>query len=152
MRKTTMNINDYLLTSLRDGQSAEDLAKDLSSALQAAEKQLAEEKAAKEQSSQLKSDLCNCLRNYVSCAHKKTYDRLVEIHGHDFTDDELIKIIDNTIKNSAVAIKLYDDFFDGCGNEATITQKLCNNKENTNKTTVTNWEKLFNDFFDKYNL
>ena len=138
MRKTTMNINDYLLTSLRDGQSAEDLAKDLSSALQAAEKQLAEEKAAKEQSSQLKSDLCNCLRNYVSCAHKKTYDRLVEIHGHDFTDDELIKIIDNTIKNTAVAIKLYDAFFDGCGNEAT--------------TTATNWEKLFNDFFDKYNL
>lgn len=88
----------------------------------------------------------------MSCAHKKTYDRLVEIHGHDFTDDELIKIIDNTIKNSAVAIKLYDDFFDGYGNEATITQKLCDNKENTNKTTVTNWEKLFNDFFDKYNL
>ena len=48
MRKTTMNINDYLLTSLRDGQSAEEIAKDLSSALQAAEKQLAEEKAAKE--------------------------------------------------------------------------------------------------------
>lgn len=133
-----MNINDYLLTSLRDGQSAEDLAKNLSAALQAAEKQLTEEKAAKEQSSQLKSDLCNCLRNYVSCAHKKTYDRLVEIHGHDFTDDELIKIIDNTIKNSAVAIKLYDDFFDGCDSKAT--------------TTVTNWEKLFNDFFDKYNL
>lgn len=91
-----------------------------------------EEKAAKEQSSQLKSDLCNCLRNYVSCAHKKTYDRLVEIHGHD----ELIKIIDNTIKNTAVAIKLYD-VFDDCGSKATTTQ---------------NWEKLFNDFFDKYNL
>lgn len=136
-----MNINDYLLTSLRDGQSAEDLAKDLSAALQAAEKQLAEEKAAKEQSSQLKSDLCNCLRNYASAVHPKTYNRLIEIHGHDFTDDELIKIIDNTIKNSAVAIKLYDDFFDGCGNEATTTQNP-----------VTNWEKLFNDFFDKYNL
>ena len=135
-----MNINDYLLTSLRDGQSAEEIAKDLSSALQAAEKQLAEEKAAKEQSSQLKSDLCNCLRNYVSCTHKKTYDRLVEIHGHDFTDDELIKIIDNTIKNSAVALKLYD-VFDSCGSKAATTQ-----------TTVTNWEKLFNDFFDKYNL
>lgn len=132
-----MNINDYLLTSLRDGQSAEEIAKDLSSALQAAEKQLAEEKAAKEQNSQLKTDLCNCLRNYVSAAHPKIYNRLIEIHGHDFTDDELIKIIDNTIKNTAVAIKLYD-VFDGCGNEAT--------------TTVTNWEKLFNDFFDKYNL
>lgn len=135
-----MNINDYLLTSLRDGQSAEDLAKDLSAALQAAEKQLAEEKAAKEQNSQLKTDLCNCLRNYVSCAHKKTYDRLVEIHGHDFTDDELIEIIDNTIKNTAVAIKLCDVF-----DEATTTK-------NANKTTVTNWEKLFDDFFDKYNL
>lgn len=135
-----MNINDYLLTSLRDGQSAEDLAKDLSAALQAAEKQLAEEKAAKEQSSQLKTDLCNCLRNYVSCAHKKTYDRLIDLHGHDFTDDELIKIIDNTIKNTAVAIKLCDVF-----DEATTTK-------NANKTTVTNWEKLFDDFFDKYNL
>ena len=134
MRKTTMNINDYLLTSLRDGQSAEDLAKDLSSALQAAEKQLAEEKAAKEQGSQLKSDLCNCLRNYASTVHPKTYNRLIEIHGHDFTDDELIKIIDNTIKNTAVAIKLYD-VFDDCDSKAT-----------------TNWEKLFNDFFDKYNL
>lgn len=40
-----MNINDYLLTSLRDGQSAEEIAKDLSSALQAAEKQLAEEQS-----------------------------------------------------------------------------------------------------------
>ena len=140
MRKTTMNINDYLLTSLRDGQSAEDLAKDLSAALQAAEKQLTEEKTAKEQSSQLKSDLCNCLRNYASAAHPKTYNRLIEIHGHDFTDDELIKIIDNTIKNTAVAIKLYD-VFDGCDSKATTTQ-----------TTVTNWEKLFNDFFDKYNL
>ncbi|MCI7444527.1 MAG: hypothetical protein MSA89_15840 [Clostridium sp.] len=136
MRKTTMNINDYLLTSLRDGQSAEDLAKDLSSALQAAEKQLAEEKAAKEQSSQLKTDLCNCLRNYASAMHPKTYNRLIEIHGHDFTDDELIKIIDNTIKNTAVAIKLCDVF-----DEATTTQN-----------TVTNWEKLFNDFFDKYDL
>lgn len=135
-----MNINDYLLTSLRDGQSAEDLAKDLSSALQAAEKQLAEEKAAKEQSSQLKSDLCNCLRNYASAVHPKTYNRLIEIHGHDFTDDELIKIIDNTIKNTAVAIKLCDVF-----DEATTTK-------NANKTTVTSWEKLFNDFFDKYNL
>ena len=135
-----MNINDYLLTSLRDGQSAEDLAKDLSSALQSAEQQIAKEKAAKEQSSQLKSDLCNCLRNYVSCAHKKTYDRLIDLHGHDFTDDELIKIIDNTIKNTAVAIKLCDVF-----DEATIPQ-------NANKTTVTNWEKIFNDFFDKYNL
>lgn len=140
MRKTTMNINDYLLTSLRDGQSAENLAKDLSAALQAAEKQLAEEKAAKEQSSQLKSDLCNCLRNYASAVHPKTYNKLVEIHGHDFTDDELIKIIDNTIKNTAVAIKLYD-VFDDCGSKATTTQN-----------TVTNWEKLFNDFFDKYNL
>lgn len=139
-----MNINDYLLTSLRDGQSAEDLAKDLSSALQAAEKQLAEEKAAKEQSSQLKSDLCNCLRNYASAVHPKTYNRLIEIHGHDFTDDELIKIIDNTIKNTAVAIKLYDVF-----DEATTTKKLC---DNANKTTVTSWKKLFNDFFDKYNL
>lgn len=139
-----MNINDYLLTSLRDGQSAEDLAKDLSSALQAAEKQLAEEKAAKEQSSQLKSDLCNCLRNYTSTMHPKTYNKLVEIHGHDFTDDELIEIIDNTIKNTAVAIKLCDVF-----DEATTTKKLC---DNTNKTTVTSWEKLFNDFFDKYNL
>ena len=140
MRKTTMNINDYLLTSLRDGQSAEEIAKDLSSALQAAEKQLAEEKAAKEQSSQLKSNLCNCLRNYASTVHPKTYNKLIEIHGHDFTDDELIKIIDNTIKNTAVAIKLYD-VFDGCGSKATTTQ-----------TAVTNWEKLFNDFFDKYNL
>ena len=126
-----MNINDYLLTSLRDGQSAEDLAKDLSSALQAAEKQLAEEKAAKEQSSQLKSDLCNCLRNYASTVHSKTYNKFVEMLGHDFTDDELIEIIDNTIKNTAIEIKLCD---------------------NVNKTTVTNWDKLFNDFFDKYNL
>lgn len=141
-----MNINDYLLTSLRDGQSAEDLAKDLSSALQAAEKQLAEEKAAKEQSSQLKSDLCNCLRNYASAAHPKIYDKLIEIHGHDFTDDELIDLIDRTIKNTAITLDLYESF----GGFATT--KLCNNKENTNKTTVTNWEKLFNDFFDKYNL
>lgn len=139
MRKTTMNINDYLLTSLRDGQSAEDLAKDLSSALQAAEKQLAEEKAAKEQSSQLKSDLCNCLRNYVSATHPKTHKRLVELHGHDFTDDELIDLIDKTIKNTAITLDLCECF---------DTTKPCN----TNKTTVTNWEKLFNDFFDKYNL
>lgn len=146
MRKTTMNINDYLLTSLRDGQSAEDLAKDLSSALQAAEKQLAEEKAAKEQSSQLKSDLCNCLRNYASTMHPKTYNRLIEIHGHDFTDDELIDLIDKTIKNTTITLDLCESF----GGFATT--KLCDNKENTNKATVTNWEKLFNDFFDKYNL
>lgn len=152
-----ININDYLLTSLRDGQSAEDLAKDLSSALQRAEKQITEEIAAKKAEEEhyyeekLKSELCNCLRNYVSCAHKKTYDRLIDLHGHDFTDDKLIKIIDNTIKNTAVAIKLYD-IFDSYGNEATITQKLCDNKENANKTTVTNWETLFSDFFDKYNL
>lgn len=133
-----MNINDYLLTSLRDGQSAEDLAKDLSSALQAAEKQLAEE-----QSSQLKSDLCNCLRNYASAAHPKTYNRLIKLHGHDFTDDELIDLIDKTIKNTAITLDLCESF----GGFATT--KLCNN---TNKTTVTNWEKLFNDFFDKYNL
>ena len=135
-----MNINDYLLTSLRDGQSAEEIAKDLSSALQAAEKQLAEEKAAKEQSSQLKSDLCNCLRNYVGATHPKTYDRLIELHGHDFTDDELIDLIDKTIKNTAITLDLCESF-GGCGSKATTTQ-----------TTVTNWEKLFNDFFDKYNL
>lgn len=138
-----MNINDYLLTSLRDGQSAEEIAKDLSSALQRAEKQLAEEKAAKEQSSQLKSDLCNCLRNYVGATHPKTYDRLIELHGHDFTDDELIDLIDKTIKNTAITLDLCESF----GGFATT--KLC---DNTNKTTVTNWEKLFNDFFDKYNL
>lgn len=126
-----MNINDYLLTSLRDGQSAEEIAKDLSSALQAAEKQLA-----KEQSSQLKSNLCNCLRNYLGVTHPKTYNKLIEIHGHDFTDDELIEIIDNTIKNTAIAIEF--NVFD--------------TTQNANKTTVTNWEKLFNDFFDKYNL
>ena len=139
MRKTTMNINDYLLTSLRDGQSAEEIAKDLSSALQAAEKQLAEEKTAKEQSSQLKSDLCNCLRNYASAAHPKTYNKLIELLGHDFTDDELIEIIDNTIKNTAIELDLCKSF----GSFAST--KLCDN-------TVTNWEKLFNDFFDKYNL
>lgn len=164
---------EEILALLRNNVSAEEIANNLSAALQAAEKQLAEETKAEEErkiaeeaakkteakeklgtfyyEEKLKSDLCNCLRNYVSCAHKKTYDRLIEIHGHDFTDDELIKIIDNTIKNTAVAIKLYD-IFDSYGNEATITQKLCDNKENANKTTVTNWETLFNDFFDKYNL
>ena len=146
---------EEILALLRNNVSAEEIANNLSAALQAAEKQLAEEIAAKKAEEdhyyeeKLKSDLCNCLRNYIDAAHPKTYNRLIEMHGHDFTDDELIEIIDNTIKNTAVAIKLYDAF---CDNEATITQKLCDNKENANKTTVTNWEKLFNDFFDKYNL
>lgn len=147
-----ININDYLLTSLRDGQSAEDLAKDLSSALQAAEKQITEEIAAKKAEEEhyyeekLKSELCNCLRNYVGAAHSKAHKRLIELHGHDFTDDEIIELIDRTIKNTAIALDLYDSF----GSFATT--KLCDNKENANKTTVTNWETLFNDFFDKYNL
>lgn len=149
-----ININDYLLTSLRDGQSAEDLAKDLSSALQAAEKQLAEEIAAKKAEEdhyfeeKLKSELCNCLRNYVSAAHPKAHKKLIELHGHDFTNDEIIEMIDRTIKNTAVALDLYESFTN-CGSSATTTQKLC---DNANKTTVTNWEKLFSDFFDKYNL
>jgi hypothetical protein len=142
---------------LRNGISAEEIANNLSAALQAAEKQLAEEIAAKKTEEdhyyeeKLKSELCNCLRNYVSATHSKAHKRFIELHGHDFTDDEIIELIDRTIKNTAVAIKLYD-VFESYGNEATITQKLCDNKENANKTTATNWEKLFNDFFDKYNL
>ena len=160
-----ININDYLLTSLRDGQSAEDLAKDLSSALQIAEKQIAEEKriaeeaaakaAAKEKlgtfyyEEKLKTDLCNCLRNYVSCTHKKTYDRLIDLHGHDFTNDEIIEIVDNTIKNTALALKLYESIADFCGDcgDFVTTPKTC-----SEEATTTNWEKLFGDFFDKYNL
>ena len=144
-----ININDYLLASLREGQSAETLAKDLSAALQAAEKQITEEKkiaeeaAAKEklceQSSQLKSDLCDCLRNYMSYAHKKTYNKLLTIHGQNFTDDELIDIVDSTIKNTAVALRLYETF-----EELFPTEK--------EQPVKTNWEKLFSDFFDKYNL
>lgn len=152
MRKTTMNINDYLLTSLRNGISAEEIANNLSSALQAAEKQLAEEIAAKKAEEdhyyeeKLKSELCNCLRNYANAMHPKTYKRLVKLHGHNFTDDELIDLIDKTIKNTAITLDLCESF----GSFATT--KLCNNKENANKTTVTNWKKLFDDFFDKYNL
>lgn len=158
-----ININDYLLTSLRDGQSAEDLAKDLSSALQIAEKQIAEEKriaeeaaakaAAKEKlgtfyyEEKLKTDLCDCLRKYVGCAHKNTYDKLVDIHGKDFTNDEIIEIVDNTIKNTALALKLYESIASLYGDEVTIT-KSCSEKA----TKATNWEKLFGDFFDKYNL
>ena len=147
MRKTTMNINDYLLASLREGQSAEDLAKDLSSALQVAEKQITEEKRLCEQSSQLKTDLCDCLRKYVSAAHPQTYDKLVDVHGKDFTNDEIIEIVDNTIKNTALALKLYESIADFCG-EAATTPKTCSEEA----TKVTNWEKLFGDFFDKYNL
>lgn len=165
MRKTTMaiNINDYLLTSLRDGQSAEDLAKDLSAALQVAEKQITEEKriaeeaakkaAAKEklceQSSQLKTDLCDCLRKYVGAAHPQTYDKLVDVHGKDFTNDEIIEIVDNTIKNTALALKLYESIADFCGDcgDFVTTPKTC-----SEEATTTNWEKLFGDFFDKYNL
>lgn len=149
-----ININDYLLTSLRDGQSAEDLAKDLSSALQAAEKQLAEEIAAKKTEEdhyfeeKLKSELCNCLRNYVGATHPKAHKKLIKLHGHDFTDDEIIEMIDRTIKNTAIALDLYESFTN-CGSSTTTTQKIC---DNANKTTITNWEKLFSDFFDKYNL
>lgn len=146
MRKTTMNINDYLLTSLRDGQSAEDLAKDLSAALQVAEKQITEEKRLCEQSSQLKTDLCDCLRKYVGAAHPQTYDKLVDVHGKDFTNDEIIEIVDNTIKNTSLALKLYESIADFCG-EAATTPKTC-----SEEATTTNWEKLFGDFFNKYNL
>lgn len=156
-----ININDYLLTSLRNGQSAEDLAKDLSAALQVAEKQITEEKrlteeAAKkaeakeklcEQSSQLKTDLCDALRNYINCVHPQTYDKLVDVHGKDFTNDEIIEIVDNTIKNTALALRLYESIADFCGETITKT-KSCSEEA----TKVTNWEKLFNDFFDKYNL
>lgn len=157
-----ININDYLLTSLRDGQSAEDLAKDLSAALQVAEKQITEEKriaeeaakkaAAKEklceQSSQLKTDLCNALRAYVDCVHPQTYDKLVDVHGKDFTNDEIIEIVDNTIKNTALALKLYESIASLYGDEVTATKtKTC-----SEEATTTNWEKLFGDFFDKYNL
>lgn len=152
-----MNINDYLLTSLRDGQSAEDLAKDLSSALQAAEKQLAEEKRLAEeaeakkklceQSSQLKTNLCDALRNYINCVHPQIYDKLININGKDFTNDEIIEIIDNTIKNTALAFGLYESIADFCGETITKT-KNCDKEA----TKITNWEKLFNDFFDKYNL
>lgn len=139
---------------LRNGISAEEIANNLSSALQAAEKQLAEEIAAKKAEEdhyfeeKLKSELCNCLRNYVSAAHPKAHKKLIELHGHDFTNDEIIEMIDRTIKNTAIALNLYESFTN-CGSSATTTQKLC---DNANKTTVTNWEKLFNDFFDKYNL
>ena len=158
-----MNINDYLLASLRDGQSAEDLAKDLSSALQIAEKQITEEKriaeeaakktAAKEKlgtfhyEEKLKTDLCNCLRKYVGAAHPQTYDKLVDVHGKDFTNDKIIEIVDNTIKNTSLALKLYESIADFCG-EAATTPKTCSEEA----TKVTNWEKLFGDFFDKYNL
>jgi hypothetical protein len=141
-----MNINDYLLTSLRDGQSAEDLAKDLSAALQVAEKQITEEKRLCEQSSQLKTDLCDCLRKYVGAAHPQTYDKLVDVHGKDFTNDEIIEIVDNTIKNTSLALKLYESIADFCG-EAATTPKTC-----SEEATTTNWEKLFGDFFNKYNL
>lgn len=160
-----ININDYLLTSLRDGQSAEDLAKDLSAALQIAEKQITEEKriaeeaakkaAAKEKlgtfyyEEKLKTDLCNALRDYVGCAHKNTYDKLVDVHGKDFTNDEIIEIVDNTIKNTALALKLYESIADFCGDSITATKtKSCGEEA----TKTTNWEKLFGDFFDKYNL
>lgn len=159
-----MNINDYLLTSLRDGQSAEDLAKDLSAALQIAEKQITEEKrlaeetakkaAAKEklceQSSQLRTNLCDCLHKYVSTAHPQTYNKLVDVHGKDFTNDEIIEIVDNTIKNILLALKLYEsiaDLYGDCGDFVTTPKSY-----NEETTKVTNWEKLFGDFFNKYNL
>ena len=133
---------------MRDGQSAEDLAKDLSSALQVAEKQIAEEKRLCEQSSQLKTNLCDCLRKYVGAAHPQTYDKLVDVHGKDFTNDEIIEIVDNTIKNTALALKLYESIADLCGDEVATKTKTCSEEA----TKVTNWEKLFGDFFDKYNL
>lgn len=142
---------------LRNGISAEEIANNLSSALQAAEKQITEEIAAKKAEEdhyyeeKLKSELCNCLRNYVGAAHPKAHKKLIELHGHDFTDDEIIELIDRTIENTAIALDLYESFTN-CGSSATATQKLCDNKENANKTSVTNWEKLFSDFFDKYNL
>lgn len=148
-----ININDYLLASLREGQSAETLAKDLSASLQAAEKQLADEIAAKKAEEdhyyeeKLKSELCNCLRNYVSAAHPQTYDKLVDVHGKDFTNDEIIEIVDNTIKNTALALKLYESIASLYGDEVTTT-KSCSEEA----TKTTNWEKLFGDFFDKYNL
>lgn len=114
---------------LRNGISAEEIANNLSAALQAAEKQLAEEenakKAAKENIEKSKSDLCNCLRNYINCAHKET---CADLH---LTDDELIYYVDSAIKGTATAYKL---FFD---------DKVAKSS---------NWEKLFSDFFDKYNL
>ena len=145
---------------LRNGISAEEIANNLSAALQAAEKQITEEIAAKKAEEdryyeeKLKSELCNCLRNYVGAAHPKAHKKLIELHGHDFTDDEIIELIDRTIENTAIALDLYESFTNTlptekvCDNSATATQKLCD----TNKTTVTNWEKLFGDFFDKYNL
>ena len=166
-----ININDYLLTSLRDGQSAEDLAKDLSAALQVAEKQITEEKRIAEEAAKkaeakeklgtfhyeekLKTDLCNALRDYVSCAHKNTYDKLVDVHGKDFTNDEIIEIVDNTIKNTALALKLYESIADFCGDcgDFVTTPKTCSEEAcGHGKATTTNWEKLFSDFFDKYNL
>lgn len=160
-----MNINDYLLASLREGQSAEDLAKDLSSALQVAEKQITEEKriaeeaakkaAAKEKlgtfhyEEKLKTDLCDCLRKYMGTAHPQTYDKLVDAHGKDFTNNEIIEIVDNTIKNTALALRLYESIADLCGDFVT-TKKTKSCSEEAIKTT--NWEKLFSDFFDKYNL
>lgn len=138
---------------LRNGISAEEIANNLSSALQAAEKQITEENAAKKAEEdhyyeeKLKSELCNCLRNYVGAAHPKTHKKLVELHGHDFTNDEIIEIVDNTIKNTALALRLYENIADFCGETITKT-KNCSEEA----TKVTNWEKLFNDFFNKYNL
>lgn len=151
-----MNINDYLLTSLRDGQSAETLASNLSAALQSAEQQIAKEKRLCEQSSQLKTDLCDCLRKYVGAAHPQAYNKLIAMHGKDFTNDEIIEMIDNTIKNTVLALKFYESIANFCGDSVTTTEAPCGEAAATNweklATTTTNWEKLFGDFFNKYNL
>ena len=140
---------------LRNGISAEEIANNLSSALQAAEKQITEEIAAKKAEEdryyeeKLKSELCNCLRNYVSATHSKAHKKLIELHGHDFTDDEILELIDRTIKNTAITLDLYESFANILPTEKVPCGGTTANKENA---TVTNWEKLFNDFFDKYNL
>lgn len=149
---------------LRNGISAEEIANSLSSALQAAEKQIAEElatakkaeeeeaakkAAAKEKLCELRSHLCKALRDYVSCAHKKTYNKLIEMHEGDFTDDELIGLIDHAVKNTATAIKLYETFEGLFPTEVNNCKK---EKEAVEQNSTTNWEKLFGDFFDKYNL